>query len=82
MSVAAEIKMQFSAPNTVIGKAGVSGSHCSLIQTNFSKPIVKAIFNTHAKYQPNWLLGRRVFPWKQSLAQRRGPAVVGRTARG
>lgn len=43
----------------------------------FLSLIVKAIFNTHSKYQPNGLLGRSVFPCKWSLSLCHGPATAG-----
>lgn len=54
-----DVKMQFSALNADIQKAGVSGSCCNLIGTSFCKPISKSCF--YSKYQPNWLLGRSGF---------------------
>lgn len=75
-----DIKMQFSASNADVPRQMSQAALAASSGPAFLSLLVKAVFNTYSKYQPNWLLGRRVFPCKWSLTLHCGPAAAGCTA--
>lgn len=74
-----DIKMQFSASNADVQRRMSQVAIAASSGPALLSLLVKAIFNTYSKYQPNWLLGKRVFPCKWSLTLHRGPAAAGCT---